>query len=82
MALNHSMDIMKAAVYGRHMKAAEEGNYESAKECGKYFSLVDDLDNAIKYYELYLRLIPFTDMFVKMEVKALKAKRLKRSFFG
>lgn len=52
-----SMDVMKAVVYNMHMLVEEKGDPFAAKECGKYFELTDDLDNAIKYYELYLNII-------------------------
>lgn len=80
--MNHSIDKEKATVYNTYIPAAEQGNYEAAKKCGKYFSLVDELDNAIKYYELYLDLVPFPDMYAKIELKTLKAKRVKRGLFG
>lgn len=75
----HSLDIMKTDVFNKHMPAAEKGNPFAAKECGKYFELTEDLDNAIKYYEMYLNVIN-DDVYIKMQVKRLKAKRLKNSF--
>lgn len=77
----HSMDIMKAEVYNKHIPAAEQGDPYAAKECGKYFELVDDLDKAVKYYKMYLAVVD-DDMYTKMKLKALNVKRIKRGIFG
>lgn len=77
----HSMDIMKADVYDKYIPAAEQGDPFAAKECGKYFELVDDIDKAVKYYKMYLTAID-DDMYIKMKVKSLNALRIKKGLFG
>lgn len=76
MALNHSMDIMKSRVYGEYIPGANNGDYEAARKCGDYFSLIEEYDKAIQYYEQYLR--TKNDLIIKMKVVDLKAKRLFR----
>ena len=77
--MNHSIDKMKSSVYGKYLPAANEGDPLAAKECGKYFSLIEDYDNAIKYFEHYLTAFP-NDMNIKIKLKYLRIKQIKRIF--